>query len=320
MWKVALDLIPEDSEGDGREHRLDTCCCHFARWHCHWQKDFTGTKQSLRWSQSQTPTALLMSFLEVGISTGNVIDLMNNLRVNSLSGSNLFPLGIEWTIKKFPLKQEPVHCSKKHSMRGAHHCEKTFYERDWWLVSGATWKTSPSNFLFVASHFRPCRTMWLAVSAHQNMGCFTPQSRRIILGKKYARFPLHPCCTDFMLAFGLVRFWIGYRQNFFPLSGWVFPHVYIGLLYWTRSNFPVTHRVLFGVVCNLPKAFNCLNRQVIHKLGTKGGIPTPILTAWAGSLQSLQRQVQIGGYLYGEQHSSTTGYPETRLVLRPSSF
>ena len=56
----------------------------------------------------------------------------------------------------------------------------------------------------------------------------------------------------------------------------------------------------------------------------KGGIPTPILTAWAGSLQSLQRQVQIGGYLYGEQHSSTTGYPEgdplSGLVLQPSSF
>ena len=64
------------------------------------------------------------------------------------------------------------------------------------------------------------------------------------------------------------------------------------------------------MVCDILKAFNCLNRQVIHKLGMKGGMPTPILTAWAGSLKSLRRQVQISGYLYGEQHSSTTGYPE----------
>ena len=38
--------------------------------------------------------------------------------------------------------------------------------------------------------------------------------------------------------------------------------------------------------------------------------PPQFIRAWSGSLRSLKRQVHIGGYLLGDEHASTTGYPE----------
>ena len=68
--------------------------------------------------------------------------------------------------------------------------------------------------------------------------------------------------------------------------------------------------VISGVVCDILKAFNCLNRKVIHLLAKKGGLPPQLLTAWDGALTGLRRQIQIGGTLFGNQFASSTGYPE----------
>ena len=68
--------------------------------------------------------------------------------------------------------------------------------------------------------------------------------------------------------------------------------------------------VISGVVCDILKAFNCFNRKVIHLLAKKGGLPPQLLTAWNGALTGLRRQIQIGGTLFGNQHSSSTGCPE----------
>ena len=68
--------------------------------------------------------------------------------------------------------------------------------------------------------------------------------------------------------------------------------------------------ILAGIVCDLLKAFNCLNRQVILMLPQKGGIPSEIINPWSGALDGLQRQVQMNGFLFGNEQKSTTGFPE----------
>ena len=56
------------------------------------------------------------------------------------------------------------------------------------------------------------------------------------------------------------------------------------------------------------------------------GIPSQILNAWSGALDGLQRQVQVIGFLSGNEQSSTTGFPEgdplgvTALVILVWNF
>ena len=71
-----------------------------------------------------------------------------------------------------------------------------------------------------------------------------------------------------------------------------------------------SHGIVAGIVCDLLKAFNCLNRQVIFSLALKGGIPIHVINAWSGALHGLHRQVQIHGFLFGEEQASSTGFLE----------
>ena len=257
-------------------------------------------KLSPSWSRSQTPTVLLMSFSEVGINTGNEIYPMKNLQINLFSGLNLFSLGIEWATRKFPSKNGKKR-SKKLSMRGA----------DGWSVVELDKLPRPIFILLrhILDHAESCGA-WRSLLT-KTWVVLLPKVEGSLSWKE-----VRPISIASMLYRLYAR--IRTRQILNRLPPKVLPFVGLGTptcVHWAtlldKIQFAYDSQgVLSGVVCDLLKAFNCLNRQVIHKVGMKGGIPTPILTAWAGSLKSLQRQVQIGGYLHGEQHSSSTGYPE----------
>ena len=60
--------------------------------------------------------------------------------------------------------------------------------------------------------------------------------------------------------------------------------------------------ILAGIVCDLLKAFNCLNRQVVLRLASKGGVPLNIIDAWSGALLGLKRQILLDGLLFGEEY------------------
>ena len=197
--------------------------------------------------------------------------------------------------------QEALYCSKKHSMRGA----------DGWSVVELGKLPRPIFTLLrhIFDHAESCGA-WPTLLT-KTWVVLLPKVEGSLSWKE-----VRPISIASMLYRLYAR--IRTRQILNRLPPKVLPFVGLGTptcVHWATLLDKIqvaydSQGVLSGVVCDILKAFNCLNRQVIHKLGMQGGIPTPILTAWAGSLKSLRRQVQIGGYLYGEQHSSTTGYPE----------
>ena len=67
--------------------------------------------------------------------------------------------------------------------------------------------------------------------------------------------------------------------------------------------------VFSGIVLDIIKAFNVLQRKSVFLLAEKAGVSADIIRAWKGSLQGLTRSAVVGGCLFGSE-SSTTGFPE----------
>ena len=67
--------------------------------------------------------------------------------------------------------------------------------------------------------------------------------------------------------------------------------------------------IFSGIVLDIIKAFNVLQRKSIFLLADRAGVSAEIVRAWEGSLRGLTRSTVIGGCLFGSM-SSTTGFPE----------
>ena len=78
-------------------------------------------------------------------------------------------------------------------------------------------------------------------------------------------------------------------------------------------------RTIFsGIVSDIIKAFNVLQRRSIFLLADKAGVPAEVIRAWGGSLRGLTRSAVIGGCIYGSE-TSTTGFPEGDPLLTGNS-
>ena len=97
------------------------------------------------------------------------------------------------------------------------------------------------------------------------------------------------------------------------------PVKYVGLhiptiAHWTvlldQLHCAYDRRTIFsGIVLDIIKAFNVLQRRSIFLLADKAGVSAEVIRAWGGSLRGLTRSAVVGGCIYGSE-SSTTGFPE----------
>ena len=94
---------------------------------------------------------------------------------------------------------------------------------------------------------------------------------------------------------------------------------YVGLnipttAHWTvlmdEIHCPFQGRNIFsGIVLDIIKAFNVLQRKALFLLARKAGVSVEIIRAWSGSLSGFTRSAMVDGCIYGSE-SSTTGFPE----------
>ena len=97
------------------------------------------------------------------------------------------------------------------------------------------------------------------------------------------------------------------------------PVKYVGLhiptiAHWTvlldQLHCAYDKRTIFsGIVLDIIKASNVLQRRSIFLLADKAGVSAEVIRAWDGSLRGLTRSAVVGGCIYGSE-SSTTGFPE----------
>ena len=66
---------------------------------------------------------------------------------------------------------------------------------------------------------------------------------------------------------------------------------------------------LSGYVADIVKCFNCLGHRPVFELAEHLGVPPPILTAWKGSVQTLQRRFRLRSEV-GDAIVGTTGFAE----------
>ena len=64
-----------------------------------------------------------------------------------------------------------------------------------------------------------------------------------------------------------------------------------------------------GIVLDIVKAFNCLHRELLGRLFVKTGVPLWLWQCWENALASMTRRVQVDGYHF-QANLSSTGIPE----------
>ena len=98
-----------------------------------------------------------------------------------------------------------------------------------------------------------------------------------------------------------------------------FPLKYVGLHIPTVAHWSVLldqlhcafqqRSVYSGIVLDIIKAFNVLQRKSVFLLAERAGVSADIIRAWKGSLQGLTRSAVVGGCFFGSENSAA-GFPE----------
>eukprot|EP00438_Fugacium_kawagutii_P015502 Skav201350 [mRNA] locus=scaffold2643:37261:41997:+ [translate_table: standard] len=70
-----------------------------------------------------------------------------------------------------------------------------------------------------------------------------------------------------------------------------------------------SHSGLCGLVLDITKCFNILDRRLLRQVLVHTGFPVTLVNAWFSALDNLTRRVLLGGYCYGSS-ASHTGVPE----------
>ena len=188
---------------------------------------------------------------------------------------------------------------------------QTYYARGWWLVSSgialALWRIHQPT----ASHFPASRAIGLLAGTAFHLG--------VLLRKADYACPGWSLIRPITIAGISYRIWSRVRTAQFmrhakeiskPL---VSPRLSTRAI-WTFLSDLISRKVaaqgsLAGLVLDITKCFNILDRRLLRALMIHFGFPALVVDAWMAMLGQLNRTVLVEGSVYGKA-SSITGIPE----------